>query len=84
MLLYVYCVVPFSLCRNGGSGLRGQNSTNGGLSIPTGFRLDWAGTGGEQNPPAPPQKKLDASEHRSKSVYVLTESFIVVMSSFQL
>nr|CAB3265640.1 ZF(RING/C6HC)-1 zinc finger protein [Phallusia mammillata] len=50
MLLYVYGVVPFSLCRTGSYGItsRNPNGSNSALSmLPMGLRLDLGGTSGQ-------------------------------------
>ena len=45
MLLYIYCVVPFSLCRSGKYGGQRAGNSVPGLSLPSPFRLDLRGTG---------------------------------------
>ncbi|XP_076803699.1 E3 ubiquitin-protein ligase RNF19A-like isoform X1 [Clavelina lepadiformis] len=52
MLLYVYGVVPISLCRTGSYGLRDRDGP-AGLMLPTNFRFDLVGSGAQPGTSSP-------------------------------
>ena len=74
MLLYVYGVVPISLCRTGSvSGVKGQPpSANMAAMLPASFRLDAGTSGGSTREPRPQEEVATFHVTSSKTSIALS------------